>query len=269
MPLENMPNGSGRLAMKSVARLLVVSCAVIGAWPARAQAAPFIQNGDFEDVQIGSPFVSSNPVDIPGWTHSGTVGDGLLWAIGYHDGGGSVTVAGDGNQFVTLGGGLGAPGTASWTTTISGLVPGDRYTLSFEIANEGGNVGAPQSLILYGNFGGLILDPTPFITAPANSLDYWRIWLPVSLNNLVAFNSTTARLTFQVNNQGGNMGLDNVAITPEITPAPEPAALTLLGSALVGFGLLRRRTTTILSTIRWRLRVPPLPEYREMAHPAD
>ena len=56
-------------------------------------SAASVTNGDFEAVQIGSPFLSSNPANIPGWTHMGTVGDALLWAIGYSDGGGSVTVA--------------------------------------------------------------------------------------------------------------------------------------------------------------------------------
>jgi hypothetical protein len=70
--------------------------------------AASITNGDFEAVQIGSPFFSINPADIPGWTHSGDVGDALLWAIGYTDIGGSATVAGHGNQFVTMGGGFDA-----------------------------------------------------------------------------------------------------------------------------------------------------------------
>ena len=46
-------------------------------------AAASITNGDFEAVQIGSPFVSTNPADVPGWTHSGDDGGGFLWAIGY------------------------------------------------------------------------------------------------------------------------------------------------------------------------------------------
>jgi hypothetical protein len=111
-----------------------------------ASAAPTVVNGSFEDVQITSPFVSSNAADIPGWTHSGTVGDGLLWAIGYSDPGGSVTVAGDGNQFVTLEGGFNVPGSASWSTIVTGLTAGDVYDVEFDIANEGGDVGAPQTM---------------------------------------------------------------------------------------------------------------------------
>ena len=82
-----------------------------------AIAVPTVINGSFEDVQISSPFVSSDPADIPGWTHSGSVGDGLLWAIGHTDSGGSVTVAGEGNQFVTLGGGFDVAGPRATSTT--------------------------------------------------------------------------------------------------------------------------------------------------------
>ena len=37
-----------------------------------------VTNGSFEAVQISSSF-SSNPANIPGWTHTGDVGDALLW----------------------------------------------------------------------------------------------------------------------------------------------------------------------------------------------
>src|ERR1700676_688327 len=96
--------------------------------------AASITNGSFEDVAIGSPFFSSNPANVPGWTHGGTVGDALLWAVGYSDGGGSITTAGAGNQFVTLGGGFGPTGTADWSTTITGLSAGGSYILSFMTA---------------------------------------------------------------------------------------------------------------------------------------
>ncbi len=53
-----------------------------------ATGNPFIQNGDFEDVKIVAPFMSKNPADVPGWTHSyGDPGDALIWRIGYADGG--------------------------------------------------------------------------------------------------------------------------------------------------------------------------------------
>src|ERR1051326_3190585 len=98
--------------------------------------AASISNGDFEEVQIGPPVFSTNRLAIPGWSHSGDVGDALLWAVGYADPFGSVTVAGSGQQFVTLGGGFDETGTGSWTTSVTGLIPGQNYLLDFMIADE-------------------------------------------------------------------------------------------------------------------------------------
>jgi hypothetical protein len=104
-----------------------------------AAFAQTVLNGSFEATQIGSPFVSSSPGDIPDWTHGGAAGDGLLWAIGYSDRGGNIITAGQGHQFVTMGGGHDACGTADWSTTITGLIAGDSYVLSFLTASETGD----------------------------------------------------------------------------------------------------------------------------------
>jgi hypothetical protein len=112
---------------------------------AAAQAAPIVINGDFEHPQIGSPFFSTNPADIPGWTHTGAPGDALLWNVGY----GSIA-AGHDNQFVTMGGGCcdnTAAGSAAWRTTVTSLVANQTYALEFMIAPEGNFSGAsPQML---------------------------------------------------------------------------------------------------------------------------
>src|SRR5438105_10378954 len=118
----------------SIAALSLVLAAI-----GEARAAPIIANGSFEDVQIGSPFVSSNLANVPSWTHAGVLGDGPLWHVGYSDGGGSITVAGAGNQFVTMGGG-GASGTASWDQVVTGFTPGNTYNLNFKMASETGSL---------------------------------------------------------------------------------------------------------------------------------
>ena len=76
--------------------------------PVLASADPVITNGSFEAVQITTPF-SSNPADIPGWIHTGDVGDALLWNATFPQccGGTNTAKAGAGNQFVTMGGGFG------------------------------------------------------------------------------------------------------------------------------------------------------------------
>jgi hypothetical protein len=217
--------------MKKTTMLIAL---VLGGLTASAFAAITIPNPSFEAVQIGSPFYSSNPADIPGWTHAGTVGDALLWAIGYADGGGNITVAGAGNQFVTLGGGYGVPGTASWATTITGLTPGN-YRLGFEIANEG----EPPSQTMTATLSGGASATGTFTTTTGAGLYYWKSWEQENLN----FTATgaSASLTFSVVSQAYDMGLDNITVTPTGV-IPEPGALVMFGTGIIGLaGVLRRK----------------------------
>jgi hypothetical protein len=222
---------SGENEMKKIVILLVL----VSVFTALNARADIITNGSFEAVAIGSPFVTTNPADIPGWTHSGVVGDGLLWAVGYSDGGGSITVAGDGKQFVTLGSGFdAAPAAASWSTTITGLTPGN-HILNFMIANEGGDVGAAQSLTVSFTSGSSTAAET--FTAPPNGLNYWKVWIPETLSYVAT--GTSATVVFSVN-QGFDMGLDDVSSSSAVAPTPEPSTLMLLCGGLVGLVACRR-----------------------------
>jgi len=215
--------------------LLVAGIAALSASEAAAQT---VTNGSFEATQITSPYVSANPADIPGWTHTGTVGDGLLWGIGYSDGGGSVTVAGQGNQFVTLGGGYGTSGSATWATTVTDLTAGQKYTLHFEIAFEGGDTPLSQQVMTVGFSSGSSTGSENF-AAPFNSGNYWKVWLPESLNFVAT--DTSAVVDFSVANQINDMGLDAVSVSLN-TGVPEPStwAMMLLGFTGLGFAGYRR-----------------------------
>src|ERR1035438_3134283 len=84
--------------------------------------SPTIQNNDFEMPVIGPPYVSF--AAVPGWSHTGATGLGNLCRVGYADGVGTVTVAGHGNQFLLMWGGIGKVSDATWSTVITGLTPG-------------------------------------------------------------------------------------------------------------------------------------------------
>ncbi len=173
---------------------------------AAGTSKPFIQNSDFEDIKIAAPFTSRNPADVPGWTHTGDPGEALIWRVGYSDGGGTITKAGHGSQFVTLGGGYHAPGSGSWSTTISGLSPGTTYQLSFMVANE--NLGTPQTITVSFTRGSS--SPAQSYTVQPDK-GYWSVWEDKA--QTFKATATTAEVKFSVTNQQYDLGLDNVRVS--------------------------------------------------------
>src|SRR5260370_2232084 len=183
--------------MHSFPRTLTIAVLSVAGIFTSAYGAPMVQNGSFEAVALGSPFSSSTPADIPGWTHSGPPGDALIWGIGYVDVNGGVTVAGAGSQFVTLGGGFGITGNASWTTTVTGLTSGQSYTLGFLMAREAATFGGPQ-IITVDFPSGSSTGPQSFTTALASG-NYWRNWVPES--EVFVATAASADVRFSVTSQ--------------------------------------------------------------------
>lgn len=199
-----------------VLRHVLLSLGILGTMTVFGWSSPLVVNGSFEDVQIGPPFLSGNPADIPGWTHLGSPGDALLWAVGYVDPGGSIVVAGSGNQFVTIGGGFAAPGAGSWSQTVSGFVAGLSYDLLFDIAAE--NPTTSQTVMAQ------VGSTTGSFVAPPSSANYWRTWVSADLPFIA--DSSIETISFFSTTQF-DVGLDDVRITSQ-TPVPEPGSGILL-----------------------------------------
>ena len=209
-------------------------------------AAASISNGDFEDLQIGPPFFSTNPSDVPGWTHTGDEGDALLWAVGYGDPFGSVTVAGSGNQFVTLGGGFDDTGTGSWSTEITGLIPGTSYLLDFMMANEN-TLSSDQQITVDFTSGSPTL-PVTFTATGSPSANYWQDWQNKEEKFLAAGTSATVRFTATTR---FDVGLDNIRVTEAVVAEPGLSAMLLFAFlSIVAVSALRSRARSASSQAR-------------------
>jgi PEP-CTERM motif len=223
--------------MTKYATLILAFVALCLLSPVFASADPVITNGSFEAVQITTPF-STNPADIPGWTHTGDVGDALLWNATFPQccGGTGTAKAGAGDQFVTMGGGFGVSGSSAWSQTIAGLAIGQAYVISFMMASEGET---PTQQLTLGMTSGSSTAPETFTSIPTSTL-FWQNWGSDQYTFLAT--ATSATLQFPVIDQAYDVGLDAVSIAPASVATPEPATLTLLGSALLGLaGTLTRK----------------------------
>jgi hypothetical protein len=134
-----------------------------------------------------------------------------------------------------MGGGFSTPGSASWTTTVTGLVANTSYDLAFDIASEGET---PTQTLTTSFPSGSSTGPQSF-TSAVNNVNYWRVWTQEDL--IFTATATSAQIQFSVTNQQFDMGLDDVRVTAVAASVPEPASLAVLGAALAGLCIVRRR----------------------------
>jgi hypothetical protein len=145
-----------------------------------------------------------------------------------------LCVAPEGNQCVDLGG-TGGNNLGILQSAPITLLPGFNYLLSFDLIGSqrlAGNPITTSTTVTFGSFN------QTFVLLSAN------VTAGVVSNALITVNSpTVTHLTFtnngSTNNDVGAL-LDNVTITAAAA-IPEPSSVMLMGPALLGLGLLRRR----------------------------
>lgn len=220
--------------MRSQSMWLASVLAVAGL-AASSAGAVTVANGSFEDVQISSQG-SYNLADIPGWTHAGNTGDGLIWSDKFAVccGGTNSTKTGDGHQFVTMGGGFGPTGSSAWSQVLNGLTVGGTYVVNFKMAAEGEV--STQSLTVAMTTGSSTAAQsfTSILAGPY----FWQDWGADSYSFVA--DATSATLEFSVKDEVYDVGLDSVSVSAASGGIPEPATWTMMLVGFGGLGMLTR-----------------------------
>jgi choice-of-anchor C domain-containing protein len=207
-----------RLSRRSTVRTFALFVTLV-CLAASAQATSIFFNGfNFPDTPPAVDVTVFNGGAIGPWTVGG---DSVDWIGGYWqpaEGNGSIDVSGN------------AAGSVS--TTLS-TVAGQTYYLSFYLAGNPDNGGGIRSVqVQVGDLDQLFtFDSTGYSHASMG-------WIHVeSVAFLAAGNDTLTFTSLDLNQFGA--ALDGVSVSD--TKIPEPATLVLIGSGLIGIGLLRRR----------------------------
>jgi hypothetical protein len=238
--------------LSSFLALGAVALCAMGA-PHQAHADSIV-NGSFEADSFnsgGGYRLGLTGNDVTGWfipTSDGTYPWGLQNSNSF--GAGPTPY---GNQWLVLGEtGAGGPSMVDRTIqqTMTGLTPGNTYTLSFAISSEGTGSGASCCSVGQVSFLSGSSTAARDFTAPASH--YWSIWGTDSMN----FLATNSSVTLQFKDlavefpSGNDLGLDNVSVRG-LSATPLPPALPLFATGLGLLGLLgwrrRRKDTTAIA----------------------
>ena len=213
--------------------VLAVAIVLAAAGDARAN---LITNGSFEApiVPVGffTNFLSGSTL-IPGWTVTGP--EVSIVNTTYAPGGGFTFPAEQGSQWLDL--------TGDASNTFEGVVqtvsttPGTNYDLSFWVGNISGSIWGTTSTVEVQINGTSVGSETN--STPGTTLTWEQFTTP--------FMATGATTTIAFDNldpsTDNSNGLDNVdlEVATSPSPTPEPSALVLFGTGLLGLGGFARR----------------------------
>ncbi|MCG3145782.1 MAG: hypothetical protein HONDAALG_03458 [Gammaproteobacteria bacterium] len=208
----------------SIIRLITAGTLMLGAASASAN---LITNGDFETgADPGSFTTITAPGALPDWT----VDTGSIDYIGTYWQDASVV----GNRSVDLSGNDAGSIRQSFATTASGL-----YEVKFSLSGNPDGAPAIKTLrvSLRDSSSALILQQDFTFDTSAALNDHTNMgWVTRSLV-FQAFDSQTTLHFLSLTSGGWGPALDEVSVNA----VPVPAAVWLLGSALLGVGLIARK----------------------------
>lgn len=192
---------------------------------ATVASADSVQNGGFTTG------------DFTDWTtHTCSIGCAVQgWGVGTFpsDPGTLPTGTTFAAETACVGTGCNNPTTGDWISQALPTVPLQTYTLSFfyDPGPGSGTIGTTELSVLWNGSlvpGGTIIDATA------------STWATYTFTGLVATSSSTA-LEFTGRQDPSVLFLTDISVNGATSTVPEPTSLLLMGSGLLGIGLLRLR----------------------------